>query len=77
MVADAILDCTARGEIVLDAFLGSGTTLIAAERIGRRCCGLELDLRLRGQDHLALAGADRQQSPSCRERANGKHNISR
>jgi DNA modification methylase len=43
MVADAILDCTARGEIALDAFLGSGTTVIAAERVGRRCCGLELD----------------------------------
>jgi DNA modification methylase len=43
MVADAILDCTARGEIVLDAFLGSGTTVVAAERTGRRCCGLELD----------------------------------
>jgi DNA modification methylase len=43
MVADAMLDCTARGDIVLDAFLGSGTTMIAAERTGRRCCGLELD----------------------------------
>src|SRR5438034_1125032 len=43
MVADAILDCTARGEIVLDAFLGSGTTVIAAERVGRRCYGLEFD----------------------------------
>jgi DNA modification methylase len=43
MVADAILDCSARGEIVLDAFLGSGTTVIAAERTGRRCYGLELD----------------------------------
>jgi hypothetical protein len=43
MVADAILDCTARGEIALDAFLGSGTTVIAAERVGRCCCGLELD----------------------------------
>ena len=43
MAADAILDCTARGEIVLDAFLGSGTTVIAAERVGRRCYGLELD----------------------------------
>jgi DNA modification methylase len=43
MVADAILDCSARDEIVLDAFLGSGTTLIAAERTGRRCYGLELD----------------------------------
>jgi len=43
LVADAILDCSARGDIVLDAFLGSGTTVIAAERTGRRCCALELD----------------------------------
>jgi DNA modification methylase len=43
MVADAIMDCTQRGGIVLDGFLGSGTTLIAAERTGRVCYGLELD----------------------------------
>jgi 16S rRNA G966 N2-methylase RsmD len=43
LVADAILDCTARGDLVLDPFLGSGTTLIAAERVGRRCAGIELD----------------------------------
>jgi DNA modification methylase len=43
MVADAMLDCSARGDIVLDAFLGSGTTVIAAERTGRRCFGMELD----------------------------------
>jgi DNA modification methylase len=43
LVADAILDCSARGDIVLDAFLGNGTTVIAAERAGRRCHGLELD----------------------------------
>ena len=43
LVADAIMDCTARGDIVLDGFLGSGTTIIAAERTGRRCYGLELD----------------------------------
>ena len=43
MVADAILDCSARGDVVLDGFLGSGTTVIAAERTGRRCYGLELD----------------------------------
>ena len=43
MIGDAILDCSARGDIVLDAFLGSGTTVIAAERTGRRCYGLELD----------------------------------
>jgi DNA modification methylase len=43
LVADAIMDCTARGDIVLDPFLGSGTTLIAAERTGRRCFGMEID----------------------------------
>jgi DNA modification methylase len=43
MVADAILDCTNRGDIVLDPFLGSGTTLISAERTGRRCYGVEID----------------------------------
>ncbi len=45
LVADAILDCTERGGLVLDAFLGSGTTVIAAERTGRCCYGLELDPR--------------------------------
>ncbi len=43
MIADAILDVTRRGEIVLDSFLGSGATLMACERTGRRCYGLELD----------------------------------
>jgi DNA modification methylase len=43
LVADAIMDCSARGDIVLDAFLGSGTTVIAAERTGRICYGLEID----------------------------------
>lgn len=42
LVADAILDCSARGEIVLDPFLGSGTTLLAAERTGRIGYGIEL-----------------------------------
>jgi DNA modification methylase len=45
LVADAILDCTARGDIVLDPFLGGGTTVIAAERTGRICYGIELDPR--------------------------------
>ena len=43
LVADAILDCTKRGELVLDPFLGSGTTLIAAETTGRKCRGMDLD----------------------------------
>lgn len=45
LVADAILDCSKRGDIVLDPFLGSGTTLIAAERTGRRAYAMELDPR--------------------------------
>jgi len=43
MVADAILDSSSRGNVVLDPFLGSGTTLIASERVGRRCFGIEID----------------------------------
>ena len=43
LIADAILDSTCRGDIVLDPFLGSGSTLIAAEKVGRRCRGTELD----------------------------------
>lgn len=43
LVAGALLDCTARGETVLDPFLGSGTTVIAAERTGRIAFGMEID----------------------------------
>ncbi len=43
LVADAILDCSKRGDIILDPFLGSGTTVIAAERTGRVCFGVEID----------------------------------
>lgn len=43
MVADAILDCSERGGLILDPFLGSGTTLLAAEQTGRRGAGIELD----------------------------------
>ncbi len=43
LVADVLRDCSAPGGIVLDAFGGSGTTLIAAERLGRRAALLEID----------------------------------
>ncbi|MBV7257970.1 site-specific DNA-methyltransferase [Erythrobacter crassostreae] len=43
MVADAICDVTKQGELVLDIFLGSGTSLIAAERVGRAFRGLDID----------------------------------
>jgi DNA modification methylase len=43
LVADALKDVTKRGELVLDIFLGSGTSLIAAERIGRRFRGVDID----------------------------------
>jgi hypothetical protein len=43
MLEDALLDLTHRGDIVLDPFLGSGSTLIASEKTGRICRGLELD----------------------------------
>ncbi len=43
MLEDALLDLTNRGDIVIDPFLGSGSTLIAAETTGRVCRGVELD----------------------------------
>jgi len=43
MVADAIKDCSHRGELILDPFAGSGTTLIAAEKTRRRSALIEID----------------------------------
>ena len=45
MVADALKDCTKRGDIVLDTFSGAGTTILAAERVGRQAYAVELERR--------------------------------
>jgi DNA methylase/ParB-like nuclease domain len=50
LVADAIRDATKRGAVIVDTFLGSGTTLIAAQETGRVCMGIEHDPR-----HVDLA----------------------
>jgi DNA modification methylase len=61
LVADAILDASKRRAVVLDPFLGSGTTLLAAERTARHACGLELEPRYvdvairRWQEHTGRA----------------------
>lgn len=45
LIADAILDVSSRGDIVLDGFLGSGTAVMAAEQTGRIAYGVEIDPR--------------------------------
>jgi DNA modification methylase len=45
LVADALLDCTARGDVVLDQFAGSGTLLLAAEKVGRVAYAMEFEPR--------------------------------
>lgn len=43
MMADAMLDCSCKGHIILDLFLGSGTNIVAAEQTRRNCYGQELE----------------------------------
>lgn len=43
LVADAMRDCSSNRDLILDPFLGSGTTVMAAEKIGRLCFGLEYE----------------------------------
>ena len=46
LVADAMRDCSRKGDVVLDPFVGTGATILAAERAGRCAYSLELDPRL-------------------------------
>ena len=43
LIGDLMLDCSSRGDLILDACLGSGTTLLAAHHTGRRGYGIEID----------------------------------
>jgi DNA modification methylase len=43
LVADAIRDCSKRNDLILDPFVGSGTTILAAHRTGRLCAAMEID----------------------------------
>jgi DNA modification methylase len=45
LIADAIKDCTRRGDVVFDTFSGSGSTIMAAERVGRHARALEIEPR--------------------------------
>jgi DNA modification methylase len=68
MVSDAILDVTQPGEVVLDPFCGGGTTILAAERTGRRGYAIEVDP---GYADLAIARWQRMTKQTA-VHANGK-----
>ena len=66
LLSDAIVDCTARHDIVLDVFLGSGSTILAAERTGRSCYGMEIDPYVCRYGYPALAKPyARSRAPCC------------
>jgi DNA modification methylase len=82
LIADAILDCSARGDVVLDPFLGSGSTLIAADRVGRVCHAIELDplyvdTAIRRWEHLtgdsAIHAVTGQRFPQLTFEEGGRH----
>lgn len=86
LIKDAILDASNRGGVVLDTFLGSGSTLIAAEKAGRICYGVELepkyvDAAIRryeslGEKYIAIhaaSGKTYQELLSAKRAEGGKH----
>lgn len=75
----ALRNSSQRGDIVLDMFLGSGSTLVAAERLGRKCFGLELEPRYVDaivRRYIAFVGKDKVSSEIreryVKEEKNGK-----
>lgn len=86
LIKDAILDASNRGGVVLDTFLGSGSTLIAAEKASRICYGVELepkyvDTAIRryeslGEKYIAIhaaSGKTYQELLSAKRAEGGKH----
>lgn len=86
LIKDAILDASNRGGVVLDTFLGSGSMLIAAEKAGRICYGVELepkyvDTAIRryeslGEKYIAIhaaSGKTYQELLSAKRTEGGKH----
>lgn len=86
LIKDAILDASNRGGVVLDTFLGSGSTLIAAEKAGRICYGVELepkyvDTAIRryeslGEKYIAIhaaSGTTYQELLAAKRAEGGKH----
>jgi hypothetical protein len=69
LVAEAIKDCSKRGEIVLDPFAGSGTTLVAAEKTGRRARLVEFDPAYCDQIRATLRAGHRQAGQARGDRA--------
>ena len=61
LIAKLILASSREGDVVFDPFLGSGTTAVAAKKLGRRYCGIELhlDYCLLAAKRLLLAGQDK------------------
>jgi ParB-like chromosome segregation protein Spo0J len=78
LISDAIKDCTRRGDIVIDTFSGSGTTILAAERTGRAavCAEIEprfVDLAIRRWQDFTGKDAIHAKTGQCFSEANGQN----